>query len=134
RGPIIIVSASGMASGGRVVHHLARLAPDRRNAVLLVGFQAPGTRGRLLADGARHIKMLGRYVPVRAEVVDIEAFSVHADQAELTTWLDTATRPPDAVYVVHGEPEPAETLRDLIERRDGWVAVVPRHGERVRLD
>jgi metallo-beta-lactamase family protein len=134
RGPIIIVSASGMASGGRVVHHLARLAPGHRNSVVLVGFQAPGTRGRLLADGARQIKMLGRYVPVRAEVVDIEAFSIHADQAELLAWLDTASAPPDTTYVVHGEREPAETLRDLIDDRDGWVAVVPRHGERVRLD
>ncbi|HET9611619.1 MAG TPA: MBL fold metallo-hydrolase [Acidimicrobiales bacterium] len=134
RMPAIIVSASGMASGGRVVHHLARLAPDHRNAVVLVGFQAPGTRGRLLADGARQIKMLGRYVRVRAEVVDLAAFSVHADQAELVGWLDTATSPPDAVYVVHGEQAPAAALRDLVDGRDGWVAVVPRHGERVRLD
>jgi metallo-beta-lactamase family protein len=134
RGPAIIVSASGMASGGRVVHHLARLAPQHRNAVVLVGFQAPGTRGRLLADGARQVKMLGRYVPVRAEVVDLGGFSVHADQAELLAWLGTATAPPDAVYVVHGEPEPAETLRDLVAKRHAWSAVVPRQGERVCLD
>ncbi|HET6953078.1 MAG TPA: MBL fold metallo-hydrolase [Acidimicrobiales bacterium] len=134
RVPSIIVSASGMASGGRVVHHLARLAPNHRNAVVLVGFQAPGTRGRLLADGVRQLKMLGRYVSVRAEVVDLEAFSVHADQAELLHWLHTATAPPEMVYVVHGEPEPAAVLRDLIGMRDGWSAVVPRHGERVRLD
>jgi metallo-beta-lactamase family protein len=133
RMPAIIVSASGMASGGRVVHHLARLVPQHRNAVVLVGFQAPGTRGRLLADGARQLKMLGRYVPVRAEVTDLEAFSVHADQAELLGWLDTATAPPEVVYVVHGEPEPAETLRDLVTGRQGWPAVVPRQGERVRV-
>jgi metallo-beta-lactamase family protein len=134
RMPAVIVSASGMASGGRVVHHLARLAPDHRNAVVVVGFQAPGTRGRLLADGARQIKMLGRYVRVRADVVDLGAFSVHADQAELVDWLDTATSPPDAVYVVHGEQGPARALHDLVDGRDEWVAVVPRHGERVRLD
>lgn len=132
--PAIIVSASGMATGGRVVHHLARLAPHHRNTILLVGFQAPGTRGRLLADGARHVKMLGRYVPVRADVVEIDAFSVHADQDELLAWLDTAERRPDVVYVVHGEPDAAEALRDRIEERAGWTAVVPRHGERVRLD
>ncbi|HEX6569756.1 MAG TPA: MBL fold metallo-hydrolase [Acidimicrobiales bacterium] len=134
RVPAIIVSASGMASGGRVVHHLARLAPDHRNAVVLVGFQAPGTRGRLLADGVRQVKMLGRYVRVRCEVVDLEAFSVHADQAELLAWLDTATAPPEIVYVVHGEEAPAAMLRDLVAKREGWAAVVPRHGERVRLD
>ena len=93
-GPVIIVSASGMASGGRVVHHLHRLLPDHRNTVVLVGFQAPGTRGRQLADGATAVKMLGGYVPVRAEVIDLAAFSVHADQRELLDWLDTADRTP----------------------------------------
>jgi metallo-beta-lactamase family protein len=133
RVPAIIVSASGMASGGRVVHHLARLAPHHHNAVVLVGFQAPGTRGRLLTDGATQIKMLGRYVPVRAEVVDLGAFSVHADQAELLDWLGTAAAPPDTVYVVHGEPEAAATLGDLAAERTGSTTVVPRHGERVVL-
>jgi metallo-beta-lactamase family protein len=132
--PAIIVSASGMASGGRVVHHLARLLPDSRNSVVLVGFQAPGTRGRTLADGARQLKMLGNYVPVRAEIVDLDAFSVHADQRELLDWLHTAATPPDIVYVVHGEPAASATLRDRIAARDGWSAVVPRQGERVRLD
>jgi metallo-beta-lactamase family protein len=132
--PAIIISASGMASGGRVVHHLARLAPQSRNAVVLVGFQAPGTRGRMLADGARQLKVLGSYVPVRAEVVDLDAYSVHADQQELLGWLRTATAPPDAVYVVHGEPIASATLRDRIAERHGWPAVVPRHAERVRLD
>lgn len=133
-GPCIIVSASGMATGGRVVHHLARLLPDHRNTVLLVGFQAPGTRGRLLADGARQVKMLGRYVPVRADVVELGAFSVHADQHELVDWLATADRPPEAVYLVHGEPDAAESLQVAIERRLGRSAVVARDGERVRLD
>jgi metallo-beta-lactamase family protein len=134
RGPSIIVSASGMATGGRVVHHLDLLLPDPRNTVLLVGFQAPGTRGRRLADGAGEVKMLGRYVRVRAEVVSLGAFSVHADQRELIDWLGTATRPPEIVYLVHGERGPAQTLQSEIERRDDMTAVVASHGERVRLD
>jgi metallo-beta-lactamase family protein len=132
-GPAIIISASGMATGGRVVHHLARLAPDHRNTVLLVGFQAPGTRGRLLADGARQVKLLGRYVRVRAEVLEIDTFSVHADQSELLGWLDTADRPPEAVYVVHGEAAAAEELAARIDARDRSTVAVARHGERVRL-
>jgi metallo-beta-lactamase family protein len=127
------VSASGMATGGRVVHHLARLLPDHRNTVLLVGFQAPGTRGRRLAEGARSVKMLGRYVNVAAEVVDLGAFSVHADRDELAAWVDTATRPPEAVHLVHGEPAASASLQALLEER-GVTAVVPRHGERIRLD
>jgi metallo-beta-lactamase family protein len=133
-GPAIIVSASGMASGGRVIHHLARLVTDRRNTVLLVGFQAPGTRGRSLADGVKEIKMFGRYLPVRAEVVELGAFSVHADERELRAWLATADPPPEVVYLVHGEQAAAEALRDTIEGATEQVAVVPRHLERVRLD
>lgn len=134
RMPAIIVSASGMATGGRVVHHLARILPESRNTVILVGFQAPGTRGRLLADGAEQVKMLGRYVRARARVVDLGSFSVHADQGELVDWLHTATRPPEAVYLVHGEETAAATLRDVIARDAPWTAVVAGHGERVRLD
>jgi metallo-beta-lactamase family protein len=133
-GPMIIVSASGMATGGRVVHHLDRLLPNARNTVLLVGFQAPGTRGRQLADGARDLKMFGRYLRVRAEVVDLAAFSVHADQDELVAWLGTAARPPEVTYLVHGEPDASEALRDRINADDAQHAVVPKHHERVRLD
>jgi metallo-beta-lactamase family protein len=132
--PSIIISASGMATGGRVLHHLARLLPDRRNSVILVGYQAAGTRGRSLADGCRELKLLGRYVPVRAEVVDCGAFSVHADAEELLAWLGAAPRPPETVYVVHGEPEASLALHDAIEDRLDITAVVPRNLERVRLD
>lgn len=131
--PAIVISASGMASGGRVVHHLARLAPHARNTIVLAGFQAPATRGRLLADGARQLKMLGGYVTVRAEVVDLGAFSVHADQQELLGWLRTAPAPPEIVYVVHGEPRSSAMLQERIARWNGWSAVVPVHGERVRI-
>jgi len=132
--PSIIVSASGMATGGRVIHHLARLLPDHRNTVILVGYQAVGTRGRLLADGATELKMLGGYVRVRADVVDLGSFSIHADQQELVDWLRTATHEPDAVYLVHGEPTSAEALRDLVHAELDWSCVVPGHLERVRLD
>ena len=133
RFPVIIVSASGMATGGRVLHHLARMLPDRRNTVILVGFQAAGTRGRALADGQSEIKMYGSYVHVRAEVVDIPSFSVHADHDELVDWLGSATRQPDTTYLVHGEPDAASALHVAIEDRLDWDTVVPRHLERVRL-
>jgi metallo-beta-lactamase family protein len=131
--PAIIVSASGMATGGRVVHHLRRMLPDRRNTVLLVGFQAAGTRGRLLADGASEIRMLGTEVPVRAEVVDVGGLSVHADQSELLDWLRTAERPVEHVHVVHGEPAAAKAMRDAVEDGLGWRATVAGHLERVDL-
>jgi metallo-beta-lactamase family protein len=131
--PKVIISASGMASGGRVVHHLARFLPDRKSSVVLVGFQAEGTRGRSLADGATELKMLGRYVRVRATVVDLPAFSVHADADELMAWLSTAAREPRGVFIVHGEPAASEALARRIEDELDWSAVVPRHGERVRL-
>jgi metallo-beta-lactamase family protein len=132
--PSIIISASGMATGGRVVHHLAHLLPDRRNTVMLVGYQAPGTRGRALAEGAREVKMLGRYVPARAEVVDLGAFSVHADRSELAVWLDSAEAEPDVVYLVHGEPESSAALGDDLRAGRPRHVVVPELGERVRLD
>jgi metallo-beta-lactamase family protein len=132
--PSIVISASGMASGGRVVHHLAHLLPDRRNTVVLVGYQAEGTRGRQLVDGAGELKMLGRYVRVRATIVDIPAFSVHADASELLAWVASAPREPATVFVVHGEPAAAATLALSIGATMECPAVVPRLGERVRLD
>jgi metallo-beta-lactamase family protein len=131
--PKIIISASGMASGGRVVHHLARFLPDPANTVVLVGFQAAGTRGRALADGATELKMLGRYVRVRAEIVNLPAFSVHADADELVAWLRTCTSVPRGVFCVHGEQEASLTLARRIGDQLDWPAVVPRHGERVLL-
>lgn len=132
--PSIIVSASGMATGGRVLHHLARRLPDSRHTVVLVGFQAEGTRGRRLLRGERVLKLLGRYVPVRAEVVDATGLSVHADRNELVEWISTADEPPGAVFAVHGEPAASASLVDEIGRRLGWPAVAPRYGERVRID
>ncbi len=132
--PCIVVSASGMASGGRVVHHLAAQLPNPRNTVVLTGYQAEGTRGRALLQGARQLKMHGRYVPVRAEVVQDSSFSVHADAEELVAWLAELPEPPRTVYVVHGEAPAAHGLADRIADELGWCAVVPRYAEKVRLD
>ncbi len=134
RDAMIIISASGMATGGRVLHHLANRLPDARNTVVLVGYQAEGTRGRLLLDGSPTIKMLGRYIPVRAEIVNVPAFSVHADRAEILKWLETTAAAPDAAYIVHGDPPAAEALCKAIRGQLGWNAVVPRYLEQVRLD
>lgn len=129
--PSIIISASGMATGGRVVHHLARLLPDTRNSVVLAGFQAEGTRGRLLANQVRSVKMLGHYIPVRAEIVVVDAFSAHADADDLVAWLGEAPSPPDTTYVVHGEPDASVAMSARITKTLGWNAVVPQHSERV---
>lgn len=132
RGPMVIISASGMATGGRVIHHLARRIGDSRNSVMLVGFQAPGTRGDRLRSGATTLKMLGHYFPVRAQIASIE-LSTHADQSELIDWTASA---PDAsrIYVNHGEPEAAEALAAALTERLGVIAVAPHPEERVRLD
>jgi metallo-beta-lactamase family protein len=132
--PSIIISASGMATGGRVVHHLAHLLPDARNTVLLVGYQAEGTRGRRLVDGATELKLLGRYIRVRANIVDLPAFSVHADATELLAWVAAVPRPPDNIYVVHGEASAATALATTIATTLDQVAIVPDVGERVRVD
>jgi metallo-beta-lactamase family protein len=119
-----------MATGGRVLHHLERLLPDPRNTVMVVGFAARGTRARDLVDGAKALKMFGEYVPVRAQVADVPHFSAHADAAQIIDWLRGAPAP-HTTYLVHGEPDAAEALRDRIDQTLGWTAVVPRSGERV---
>lgn len=131
--PSIIISASGMATGGRVVHHLQHMLPDPANAVVFTGFQSAGTRGRSLVDGAEQLKMYGRYVPVRAEVLQDNEFSVHADGSELLDWLAAMTPRPSTVYCVHGEPDLARALARRIREQLGIVAVVPSLGEVVRL-
>jgi len=132
--PCIVVSASGMGTGGRVVHHLQSMLPDGRNAVVLTGYQAVGTRGRALVDGVRQLKMFGRYVPVRAEVVMDDEFSVHADADELLSWLEDLPEAPEQVYLVHGEEDSREALATRIRNATGWLVIVPRLGERVRVD
>jgi metallo-beta-lactamase family protein len=132
--PCIMVSASGMASGGRVVHHLRHLLPQERNLVLLTGYQAVGTRGRALVDGAREVKIAGRYIRVRAEVLQVEDFSVHADADELVDWLYLLPEPPETVHVVHGEPAASRALADRIRDELDCAVNVPRLNERTLLD
>ena len=131
--PCIIVSSSGMATGGRVLHHLRAMLPDRANSVVLVGYQAMATRGRDLLEGARQVKIHGMYVPVRAEIVDLSGYSVHADSDELIAWLARCPEEPDVVYLVHGEPESSAALATRIAQELQWTAVVARDGELVRL-
>jgi len=132
-GPGIIIAGSGMATGGRILHHLRRLLPDAATTVLFVGYQAAGTRGRWLRDGARTIKMLGAVVPVRAEIMVSDAYSAHADRGEILRWLGGFSRPPAMTYVVHGEPPAAAALRDAIVAELGWPATVAEDGGRVAL-
>lgn len=129
-GPAVIVSSAGMAAGGRVLHHLRRVLPDSRNAVVIVGFAAEGTRARDLVDGARTLKMFGQYVPVRAEIANVPHFSAHADAGQIIDWLRGAPAP-STTYMVHGEPGAAGALRGRIDQELGWTTVVPRSGEAV---
>ncbi len=126
-GPMVILAASGMATGGRVLHHLTQYAGDHRNMVILTGFQAPGTRGARLAAGETSIRIHGQDVTVRAEVVQIESASAHADGNQLLAWLHRMPSAPGQVYVVHGERDASDMLRERIEHEIKWRAVVPEH-------
>jgi metallo-beta-lactamase family protein len=132
-GPLIVIAGSGMATGGRVLFHLERFLPDRRNTVLLVGHQAAGTRGDSLLRGASELKIRGRYVPVHAEVVALHGLSAHADHSEILEWLRRFEGAPRTTFVTHAEPVAADALRHHIEEKLGWKVHVPEHGERVAL-
>jgi metallo-beta-lactamase family protein len=127
-GPMVILAVSGMATGGRVLHHLARYLPDHRNMVILTGYQSPGTRGATLASGGTTLRLHGQNIPVHAEVVQLQSSSAHADSRQLVAWLGSMKQPPQQVYVVHGEAEAADALRQRIARELQWRAVVPEHG------
>ena len=131
--PCIIISASGMATGGRVVHHLRNMLPNPKHTVMLVGYQAMGTRGRRLADGESEVKMHGVMVPVRAEIEQIQSFSVHADADELIDWMKTTSEAPGQVFVVHGEAGAAEVFSDRVKSQLGWKSHAPHDGEAVAL-
>jgi len=133
RVPAVIIAASGMATGGRVLHHLKNIAPDPRNHILFVGYQAGGTRGAHLVGGAREVKIHGAWYEVRAEVSQVDSYSAHADADELMGWLRGLRRAPSQVYLCHGEPEAADTLRQRIEEQLGWPARVPEHLESVEI-
>ncbi len=133
RFPGVIVSASGMATGGRVVHHLKAFAPDHRNTIVLAGYQAAGTRGAALLAGAKEIKIHGDYVPVRAEVVSLGSLSAHADRGELLRWIGRLPRAPKRIFVTHGEPVAADSLRQKIEEVHRWPCTVAEHLQAVEL-
>jgi metallo-beta-lactamase family protein len=129
----IVISSSGMATGGRVLHHLVAALPDPRNTVLLVGFQAEGTRGRQILEGAQEVRIHGAPVPVRAHVAKLNSMSGHADRGEIVRWLKTMPSPPRRVFLVHGEPGPMDALKATIKEQLGWDAATPQHFERVPL-
>jgi len=133
REPAIILAASGMASGGRVVHHLKALGPDSRNTVLFAGFQAAGTRGAALLDGAESVKIHGEYVPMRAEIASIDNLSAHADYQEIMHWLEQCPQAPKQTFIVHGEPVAADALRHRIEEEKKWKVTVPEYLQTVEL-
>lgn len=133
RFPSVIVSASGMATGGRVLHHLKTFASDHRNTIVFAGFQAGGTRGARIVAGEKSVRIFGMDVPIHAEVVSLDGMSAHADAPELITWLKTIKRAPKTVFLNHGEPEAAEALRLEIKHNLGWSAMVPLLGQQVEL-
>ena len=132
-GPLIIVSASGMATGGRVLHHLKLRLPDPKTTVLFVGFQAEGTRGRALQEGKKELKMFGEMVPVRAKIKTIDGFSAHADQREILRWLEGFTKAPQKTFVIHGEPAASSALADLIRKKLKWETEIPQNSQKVLL-
>ena len=132
--PKVIISASGMATGGRVLHHLKAYAPDHKSTILFAGFQAGGTRGAAMVAGAQSIKIHGQYVPVRAEVSNLDMLSAHADADEILRWLGGFKAAPRMTFITHGEPAASDALRHQIEEKLGWPCIVPDHGQRVELE
>jgi metallo-beta-lactamase family protein len=131
--PCIIISASGMANGGRILHHLARRLPDSRSAVLLVGYEAEGTGGRALEDGAQYLRIHGEEVPVKAEIVKIDQLSAHAGRSELLRWLSGITAPPRQTFLVHGEPNALESFHGAVTSRFHWPVTVPEYLQSIDL-
>lgn len=133
RGPRIIISASGMLTGGRVLHHLARLVKKSKNTIIMAGYQAPGSRGRDLLEGKPTVKVHGREIPVKAEIRSLSGLSAHADRGELFKWLKSNKNKPEKVYLTHGEPESAFAFAREIQRELGWKAEVPNLDHKVKL-
>jgi metallo-beta-lactamase family protein len=132
-GPRIIISASGMMNGGRVLHHALRLLPDENATVVFVGYQAGGTLGRRVADGEKQVKVLGQWIPVKCKIEKIGGFSAHADWKEVVRWLEGMPAPPKRVFVTHGEVEAAGAMANHIRERFGWQVEVPQYGEKIDL-
>jgi metallo-beta-lactamase family protein len=133
RGPRIIISASGMMTGGRVLHHALRVLPDKNATVVFVGYQAAGTLGRRVADGEKEVKVLGQWIPVRCEAIKIGGFSAHADWEEVIRWLKDLPAPPRRVFVTHGEVGSATAMAQHISQQFSWPVDVPEHGQQFDL-
>jgi metallo-beta-lactamase family protein len=133
KSPCIIISSSGMVTGGRVQHHLAQRLPDPKNTVLFIGFQAPGTRGFTIKSGAQEVKIFGEIVPIRAQIAALEQFSDHADTPELLEWLHTFANKPNVTYLVHGEPEASSQLRDSMSKELGWNVQIAQWMQKVEI-
>ena len=133
RGPAIIISASGMATGGRILHHLKLRLPDRRNTVIFVGYQAQGTKGRRLVEGEPEVQIHGEWVPVNAHIAQITGLSAHADAGELTVWLSRREREPEAVYLIHGVYEAQRSLSARLTEEFGWQPAIPELGETLTI-
>jgi metallo-beta-lactamase family protein len=131
--PCIIVSASGMVTGGRIQHHLAQRLPDPKNTVIFIGFQAQGTRGFTIKSGAPEVKIFGEIVPIRAQIVALEQFSDHADTPELLQWLRTFSDKPKATYLVHGDPSASSQLRETMTKELGWNVQVAQWMQKVQI-
>jgi len=131
--PSIIISSSGMVTGGRIQHHLAQKLPDRKNTVIFIGFQAPGTRGFTIKSGAAEVKIFGEIVPIRAQIAALEQFSDHADPPELLHWLRTFPKRPSSTYLVHGEPAAASQLRDSISKELGWKVQIAQWMQKIQI-
>ncbi len=129
----IVISASGMATGGRILHHLRKRLPDSRNTIIFAGYQAEGTRGRRLVDGEKEVKIFGQFVPVKAQVETLSGLSAHADYREILRWLGEFKRAPRKVFLVHGEPKPMQALKQKIEEKFGWQVETPEYLQQFEL-
>ena len=133
QGPMIVIAGSGMATGGRILHHIKALAPNNRNTLVFAGYQAPGTRGADLVGGKGLIRIHGEDVPIRAEVVQLDSMSAHADWTEILSWLRGFAQAPAEIVLVHGEPEASAALASHIEGGLGWATRIAREGDVVGL-
>ena len=134
KGPAIIMSASGMLAGGRILHHLYQRLPKAENTLLFVGYQAEGTRGRALQNGNTEVKIHGQMVPVKAHIQTISSFSAHADYREILAWLMGFNRPPKQTFIVHGEPDASLAMSDKIQQQLDWSVTIPKHGQSFELN
>jgi len=133
-GTVMVIAGSGMCTGGRIKHHLVTNIPRRESTILFVGYQAIGTLGRQIVDGAKKVRILGQHYPVRARIAQIHGFSSHADRNELFRWLSELKRAPRRVFVVHGEPEAAKKFSEFLREKLGWDISVPEYGAEALLD